>query len=102
MAVLNVIGSFASIAALFWMAYDKFFTKKNKPNDNTNGIYISINVGPEKIIQYYLGSTHKNKEAFIKQFTDEVTHFAQSEKALKNYKDTMWELNSSGLWVKRK
>jgi hypothetical protein len=102
--ILTTVGSLASIGALIWMAYEKFIgsKKETKNKEDKSGIIIFINFYGTKPLDFWLGNTYRDKENFIKAFTKQVGDFRKTKQAKKDYDRTMWELKSSGLWVRRK
>ncbi len=70
--VLGSVGSVASIASLLWQAYDNFIAPR-KTNEKSAGIIVQVTPSPGHPIQFWIGGTHNDREAFIAEFKDQVT-----------------------------
>lgn len=100
--ILGSLGSVASIAALLWMAYEKFIAPKKRKKEDTSGIYIHIDSEEGNPLEFWLGNEFKEKDLFIECFTKKVTEFADMKRTQEIYTKTKIELESSGRWIHRK
>ena len=96
LTVLYVGGAIASIASVFWMAYDKFIAPKR--GAQSSGIYIAIG-GPSGA-RVWLGSDVLEREEFINVFVAGVTSETGSGQDVEL---SDWQVEiQSGHWVEIK
>lgn len=70
--LLSVAGSVGSIAALLWMAYDKFIAPKKSSEEDDGGIYMTIRRPDGTVVEFWLGNTHRHRDSFVEEFTEKV------------------------------
>lgn len=99
MLLLQVTSSFASIASLIWVAYDKFVASKKKTQKDSQDMYIDIPLENGETEYFSIGDEYKEEEVFVKDFASKVTQIIQEGNVSKT---TISEIKHSGLWVRRK
>lgn len=96
--VLSAIGSVASIAAIIWMAYEKFIAPRKTTSSDKSGIYITLKMD-RKVSQFWIGGTHQNKEEFIRQFELTANTAGANERFRIKFEQTVAEIEISNEWV---
>jgi hypothetical protein len=99
MVILSAAGSVASIAALLWMAYDKFIAPKKSRDQDDGGIYIAIRRPDGTLVDFWIGNTHRDRQIFIKQFTTKVSSI-QKEDDPEFWTASVADVEKSGDWVR--
>jgi hypothetical protein len=100
--ILNAAGSVASIAALLWMAYDKFIAPKKKSLYDDAGLYIVIRKPDGSVIDFLIGREYADRDIFIEDFTEKITAIHKSDDDLGFYAESEAEIKYSEIWVRRK
>jgi hypothetical protein len=100
--ILSAMGSVASIAALLWMAYDKFIAPKKSRQYDDAGLYIGIRKPDSSVVDFWIGREHSDKDIFIKDFTAKVTAIHETGGDDDFYSEAEAEIKHTGIWVKRK
>ena len=99
MLVFYAAGSVASIAALLWMAYDKFIAPKKSKETDSAGIYISIRKPDGNVKDFWIGNNYKHREVFIKEFESKVTSIR--EQGGQNFwAESVAEVRESEIWIR--
>jgi hypothetical protein len=101
MLVLMAVQSAASLANLFWIAYDRFIAPKKSDSDNL-GIYLVVMKDNGTTDQFWLGTTHKNRDAFIKEFTHKIETIRHTDVAGESTEHVIEEIGMKSLWTLRK
>jgi hypothetical protein len=65
--VLNTAGSISSLAAIVWLAYDKFIAPRKAPNDDA-GIYLVIPTG-DGPLEFWVGNQYRDRKFLVEEFT---------------------------------
>ena len=99
--LLGAAGSVASLAALLWMAYDKYIASKKTPDDAA-GIYLAIRKPDGSVVDFWIGKGYQDRDVFIGEFTRTISDFRSSAKADSDFEKTEQEVRLSGLWIRRK
>ena len=100
--LLGAVGSVASIASLFWMAYDKFIAPTKRDDHDDAGIYVAVRKPDGTVIAVWLGKNVKSKDEFVKQF-EVIVDTAKGNAELRSENErTTADLERSGSWVKVK
>jgi hypothetical protein len=99
--VLTAVGSAASLGALFWLAYDHFIASKKSDSDNA-GIVLIIRKDNGTSDQFWIGNTHKNREAFIEDFTHKIETIRHTDVAGESTEHVIEEIGMKSLWTRRK
>jgi hypothetical protein len=99
--ILNIAGDIASIAGLLWMAYDKFFANKKTQSDNS-GIIIYFALQRDKPVQFWLGGQYKNKDVFVKDFTQSVDEMLDTTDPDEHNQLVAETMKNTNQWVPRK
>ena len=99
MLILGVAGSVASIAALLWMAYDKFIAPK-KPPESDAGLYIGIRKPDGSAFECWVGRDHVDKDIFIEDFSAKVNEIHKSDEDLEFHAEVEAEIRHT--WIQRK
>jgi len=99
--VLTAAGSAASLAALFWMAYDHFIASKKRGSDNA-GIVLIVRKDNGTSDQFWIGNTYKNREAFIEDFTHKIDSIRRTDVAGESTEHVIEETHMKLLWTRRK
>lgn len=99
--ILGAAGSVASIAALLWMAYDKFIALKKRRDEDDGGIYIAIRRPDGSIVDFWIGNTHRDREVFIEEFTTKVSAIQKKDDS-EFWAATVAEVEKSAIWVHQK
>jgi len=99
--VLTAVGSAASLAALFWTAYDRFIAPKKSDSDDA-GIFLALMKDNGTIDQLWIGNTHKNREAFIEDFTHKIETIRHTDVAGESTEHVIEEIGMKSLWTRRK
>ena len=95
--VLSAVASVASIANIFWTAYDRFISHEKNKNSNSASIHL--------VVQQNNGSIQLNlknisdKEAFIERLTSFVEEAKRADSRIA-HETMIQELEQSGLWTK--
>ena len=98
MLLLSATGSVASVAALLWMAYEKFIApKKTDPRDNA-GIYISIRRPDGSTVDFWIGNKQKNREAFIAEFSRAIAEMRASDDP-SFWREAAAEVQETETWI---
>jgi len=101
-ALLNTVGSVASIAALLWFAYDKFIGKMKSSERDDAGLYISIQKPDGSRYDFWLGREYKDREIFIEEFTERVEEIQAHPDTPMNTERIMTSIVHPDLWTQRK
>jgi len=97
--VLSAAGSVASLAALLWMAYDKFIAPKKSQDTDSAGIYISIRNPDDSVTDFWIGNTHKHREIFVKEFELKVTSLRKQDDQ-DFWEESVTEVRESETWIR--
>lgn len=99
--VLSGVGSIASIAALFWTAYEKFIAPKKARQQDDAGIYIMIARPEGTIEKFWIGNTERDREVFISRFSKTITEIREVDDA-SFWRASVAEIEETGFWVRQK
>ena len=99
--VLTAVGSATSLGTLFWSAYDHFIASKKSGSDNA-GIVLIVRKDNGMSDQFWIGNTHKNREAFIKDFTHTIESIRRSDVAGESTEHVIEEIHIKSLWTRRR
>jgi hypothetical protein len=102
LVILGAVGSVASIAALLWMAYDKFIGKKKKSEKDDAGLYISIEYPEGTRYNFWLGKDYKDRDIFIEEFTEKVEELQNHPDAASKTEEVIASIIHEDLWTQRK
>jgi len=101
MLVLTAIGSASSLATLFCTAYDRFIASKKSRSDNA-GIVLVVMKDNGTTDQFWIGNTHKNREAFIEDFTHKIETIRHTDVAGESTEHVIEEIGMKSLWTRRR
>jgi len=93
--IIHTIGSIASIASLLWLAYKEYIESKHPKG----GLYISVGEEEDKV-DLHVGKDFKDKDIFIKTFTQKISKIMDSKDVKHYYNNTILEIKSSDVWEK--
>jgi len=99
MLIFYAAGSVASIAALLWMAYDKFIAPKKSKETDSAGIYIGIRNQDDSVTDFWIGNTHKRREIFVKEFELKVTSIREQDDQ-GFWEESVTEVRESETWIR--
>lgn len=99
MLVLSAAGSVASLAALLWMAYDKFIAPKKTRDTDSAGIYIGIRNPDDSVTDFWIGNTHRRREIFLKEFELKVTSIREQDDQ-SFCEESVTEVRESETWIR--
>jgi hypothetical protein len=99
--ILSAAGSVASIAALFWTAYEKFIAPKKKSPQDDAGINIVISRPDGTSEKFSIGNTEKDREVFVSRFSKTVTEI-RDEDDPSFWRGAVAEIVETGFWVRQK
>jgi hypothetical protein len=100
--ILNVAGSIASLAALLWMAYEKFIASRKANDEDTAGIYIVIEKPDGTLAEFWIGREYRDRDIFIKDFTTEISLLRENPEARELIERNVQELRGAGYWIRRR
>ena len=100
--LLSAVGSVASIAALLWMAYDKFIGQKKTSNEDDAGLYISVQHPDGTRYNFWLGKEYKDRDIFIEEFTEKVEELQEHPDTPAKTEELMASIVHDDLWTQRK
>lgn len=66
--IFGAVASAASIASIFWQAYDKFIGSRKRRSDDSAGIYVVVRRSDGTIIDVWLGRETNTPEEFTRKF----------------------------------
>jgi hypothetical protein len=99
--VLTVVCSVPSLATLLWAAYEHFIASKKSDLGNA-GIVLIVRKDNGMSDQFWIGNTHKNREAFIEDFTHKIESIKHTDVAGESTEHVIEEIRMKSLWTRRK
>jgi uncharacterized protein DUF2442 len=99
--VLSAAGSVASLAALLWMAYERFIAPKKSKEQDDGGIYIVISRPDGTIENFWIGNTEKEREVFISKFSKTVTDVRTGDDP-SFWRSAVAEIEETEFWVRQR
>lgn len=97
--ILGSIASVASIVSLLWKAYEKFIVPNRRGDKSDEGIYVAMRQPDGTSVDVWLGKDVHTYDDFSMRVELMVNEAANSE-ATGLHKETITEIESSGLWIK--
>src|SRR6266850_4763147 len=99
--ILGAVGSVASIAALFWTAYEKFIAPKKTSQQDDAGIYIMITRPDGTIEKFWIGNTERDREVFVSKFSKTITEIREVDDP-SFWRASAAEIEETGFWIRQK
>lgn len=99
--ILSAAGPVASIAALFWTAYEKFIAPKKKSHQDDAGIYVVISRPDGTIEKFWIGNTEKDREVFVSKFSKTITEIRDTDDP-SFWRAAVAKIEETGIWVRQK
>ena len=98
--MLTAAGTAASFGGLLWKAYDRLIAPVKDDTDN-GGIVLIIGKDNGTSDQFWIGNTHRDRAAFIEEFTHKVETIRQSDVAGGLTEHVVEEIHVGSQWVRR-
>ena len=99
--VLTAASPAVSFATLLWSVYHDFIASSKSASENA-GIVLIVRKDNGTSDQFWIGNTHKNREAFIKDFTHKIESIRHTDVAGESTEHVIEELHMKSLWTRRK
>jgi hypothetical protein len=99
MLVVNAAGSVASLAALLWMAYEKFIAPKKAKPDNDAGMYLAVRRPDGTNTEFWIGKSDRDRQRFVAEFSRKMTTIAKTDHDGAS-SQLITEIEESGRWEK--
>ncbi len=99
MLVLSVADSVAPLAALLWMAYDKFIAPKKPQDKDSAGIYVGIRNPDDSVTDFWFGNAHKRRKIIAREFELKVKSIReQDDKDF--WEESVNQVRESETWIR--
>jgi hypothetical protein len=99
MLVLSAADSVAPLAALLWMAYDKFIPPKKPQDKESAGIYVGICNPDDSVTDFWFGNTHKHRKVIAREFELKVKYIReQDDKDF--WEESVNQVRESQTWIR--
>ncbi len=99
--ILSVGGSAASIAAVLWMAYDRFIAP-TKTDSSDAGIVVLLRKDDGTSDQFWIGKTDDCQSVFVENFSHKVETIRHADGDGESDERIVDEVRRDRLWVRRK
>jgi hypothetical protein len=102
--LLDAAGSAASIAALLWMAFDKFIAPKLSRTAQDEGAHIHIGIRKPDgtAVEFRIDNLQADKEVVISDFVATVSQWYETPGAVEAAAKVEAEIKHSGMWIRRR